>query len=198
MANLEYLANYNILFDTCDFIIITNIDKEIIKILQCNDDNKKRLETNLIECEVHNEHKLGEYINIRECESFPNYFKTFQSQNDLFTYLSTVGNRSTWAGYNLQLITDADGELFCVFNSEDGKSYGGWVATHKHMHLGYPRTMKLTNNNDTIEVLVDMADEYYGQIFVKYEDYIAYGYNKGEQVPKVMEDIKQRLSICIL
>jgi hypothetical protein len=216
MSNLVYLANYNILFDSCDFIIITNTDADakIVKILDCSGKKNNIIETDMIECKVHKEHKIGENINIMECELFPNDFKIFQAPDELFTYLSTVGNRSAWAGYPLQLLSDEDGELYCVFNSDDGISYSGWVATHKHAHLGYPRSMTLESiNNEKIEVIVDkiINEKYpdYGQLIVKYQDnqqnnqqnnqqeYIEYAYYKGEQVPEVMSDIEHRLSAYI-
>ncbi len=183
-------ANYNLLFDSCEVVIITDFDNNIVKILKGEDD---KVEDNVYSCDVHNEHKIGDYINIKECNKFPNTFKTFRASEDLFMYLSKMGNRDSWAGYRLQLLSDEDGELFCVFHDDDnGKLYSGWIATHKHKHLSYPRLMKLeSNDNDTIEVLVD---KYYGQLFVKYKDYIGYRYYKGEHVPDIMEDIKQRLS----
>jgi hypothetical protein len=194
MDSLAYLVNYNLIFDSCEFIIITNSNNKIVKILNPYEDNN--LQINKIECEVHGEHKIGENINTEKCNKFPNEFKIFNFKNDVYMHLAKLGNRTTWAGHKLRISSDEDRELHCVYNDiENVKKYAGWVATHQHRHLSFPRIMKLNaeeNIQDTIDILVD-EDKETRHLIVEYGEHKAIGYHMFEFVPEVMEEIKQRL-----
>jgi hypothetical protein len=84
-----------------------------------------------------------------------------------------------------------------VYNDiENGKKYAGWVATHQHRHLSFPRIMKLNNEDniqDTIDVLVN-EDKDTHHLHVEYGKNKAIGYHMFEFVAEIMEEIKQRIS----
>lgn len=195
---ITYRILQNTLFRECYFIIITDMNSRIISIItpysNSNDDDEpmqnsilsiSKLTVDSIECLNidRKKHSINDIYNPVECcDKLPNNVSQFTDATDVLKYISNIysgGNPGKWAGHDLRIDADEDLELYGVYDDIlTGKSYGGWILTHKTSHLPMPRILKFNANNfnDTIDVLLESDSETkYGYgLKISYKDHIAY------------------------
>jgi hypothetical protein len=181
-----YYLQQNIVCGECSFIIITNIEYKIVRIItpyaECGYANEN-LVVNNINCDVcDKKHSVGELYEWNECiYKLPYEIKKFTDANKLLEYISDLYrgcNPGKWAGNALRIDSDEDMELYGLYeDSTTGKIYGGWVSTHKTWDLQLPKTLKFNNTediNDEINVLLEDDTELGKGLKISYKGHTAY------------------------
>jgi hypothetical protein len=196
-----YYVYQDILVNLCYYILITNENNEIIRIITPYAENygfvKDTLSIHSVKCGICSDiskivlHTVGDVYDYNKCiQSFPYnmYMYKFDDASKVLNLISSLydgGNPGIWAGHSLRMDRDKDGELYGVYeDKETGDIYSGWVNTHRDRYEPVPRIIQLKQENDnikensTIEVLLEYdsenASEWIEAYKLSYKEHIAY------------------------
>jgi hypothetical protein len=183
-----YSVYQDMLSRTCNHVLITNENHEIIRIISSCGEISSTMQCYI--CSNNDKTVLHTIGDIYECNEsnikFPYYRDKFNDASNVLELLSSLnngGNPGAWAGHSLRMDRDEDGELYGVYEDKDtGNIYSGWVNTHRDRYKSVPRiiqlkleqqetkqqetkeqeTIELDNNKDmpnTIDVLLEYDSE---------------------------------------
>jgi hypothetical protein len=212
-----YYVYQDILTRLCYYILITNENNEIIRIITPYAENygfvKDTLSIHSVQCGICSDnskivlHTVGDVYDNNKCvQSFPYNMYKFNDASDVLDLISSLydgGNPGIWAGHSLRMDRDKDGELYGVYeDKETGDVYSGWVNTHRDRYEPVPRIIQLKQENDNIkensaiEVLLEYDSENESEWItaykLSYKEHIAYTHRDFR------EDIYNRLGHLLL
>lgn len=198
-SKLIYYIPYNILFNECYSILITDENSRIISIItpfsEMWEPTKEINIVDSIKCKKNNEkkHSVNDIYDYNDCcKNFPYSVLQFTDAELVLKHIANIydgGNPGVWLGNALRIDADEDGELIGVYNDKStGKTYSGWISTHKTGHLPIPRIVKFNqihDINNTIDVLLYYDNQVNYGYKISYKDNIAYSHRDvKEQIYK--------------
>ena len=214
-----YYVYQDTILNICYYILITNENNEIIKIITPYAENygfaKDTLSIHSVHSGIYNDnskivlHTVGDVYDYDYNKSFLSFkcnMYKFTDASDVLDLISSLydgGNPGVWAGYSLRMDKDEDGELYGVYeDKETGNVYSGWVNTHRDRYEPVPRIIHLKLENDNIkensaiEVLLEHdsehASEWITAYKLSYKEHIAYTHRDFR------EDIYNRLGLLLV